>query len=105
MAVASSAKRSGVSASVGPAVWVCSVMGRWSLQGFEAREVVADEVLQRDRHLLPIEGRLREVVVEVEDRCVRHDAVILESGTRARSDLVGPAVAAGTGDEIGISGP
>ena len=39
-----------------------------SLRGFQAREVVADEVLQRDRHLLAIERGLRVVVEEVEDR-------------------------------------
>ena len=56
-AVAISAKRSGASSSLLGAVVVVvgSVMGWCSLRGFQAREVVAHEVLQRDRHLLPIE--------------------------------------------------
>src|SRR5918992_3528416 len=65
-----------------------------SLRGFQAREVVADEVLQRDRYLLAIECRLRVVVEEVEDRCVRHQAVVVEAHARARAGLIGAAAAA-----------
>src|SRR3990170_1664772 len=104
MAVASSEKRSG-SMSACAVVAVCSVMAGRSLRGFEAGEVVADEVLQGDRHLLPIEGRLRVVVEEVEDRCVRHHAVVVEADAGAGPGLVGPSVAAAAGDEVRIAGP
>src|SRR5687767_9359507 len=104
MAVASSEKRSG-SISVCPVVAVCSVMAAGSLRWFEAGEVVADEVLQRDRDLLAIEGRLRIVVEEIEDRCVRHHAVVVETDTGAGTCLVVATVSTAAGDEVRIARP
>src|SRR5688572_8005336 len=107
MAVATSANCSGVRSSPLGAVVVGigSVMLDRSLRGFEAGEVVADEVLQRDRHLLPVERGLRVVVEEIEDRRVGHDAVVVEADARAAARLIGPAVAPAAGDEVRVTGP
>src|SRR5919106_1253808 len=103
MAIASSAKRSGASSSV---VVLASVIGSviGLLRGFDSAEVVADEILERDRHLLLVERRLREVVEEIEDGPIRDDAVVVEPFAAAAAGLLVATVAAAAGDEVGVAG-
>src|SRR6185369_4249243 len=77
---------------------------RYSLARIERAEVVADEVLDRERHVVPIERRQRVVVEVAVDLLVgRQRAVVLALALLAA--LLGLAVAAGARHVGRVAGP